>query len=325
MSWKKLLSASFVLAGIALITGLVIYYGAGQVLKALTSVNPSGFCAYIAVQLVITAGLALSWRMLLRRRQRGSFWLLLWGRLVRDAAGEFLPFSQVGGYVLGARVVTLGGVSPTDAAASTLGDVTTEFLSQIVFVGIGLTLLARRAPANFLLVPIGLGLCGAVVMGVGLVVVQRGGSFWFRRVLLRATGRAGKAVALGVGRLQTSLDVVYAEPGRLTLAAILHLVCWFGTASASFVGFHALHVPLSFADAIIIESLLHAIMAMAFFIPGRVGIQEAAYTVLAGIFGIPPGLAISLSLLRRARDFFIAVPVLLAWQGIEASRLRRPA
>ncbi len=325
MSWKKLLSASFVLAGIALITGLVIYYGAGRVLKALTSVNPGGFCAYIAVQLVITAGLALSWRMLLRRRRHGSFGLLLWGRLVRDAAGEFLPFSQVGGYVLGARVITLAGVNPTDAAASTLGDVTTEFLSQIVFVGIGLILLARRAPANFLLVPIGLGLCGAVVMGVGLVVVQRGGSFWLRRVLLRVAGRTGKALVLGVGRLQTSLDVVYAEPGRLTLAALLHLVCWFGTASASFVGFHALHVPLSFTDAIIIESLLHAIMAMAFFIPGRVGIQEAAYTVLAGIFGIPPGLAISLSLLRRARDFVIAVPVLLAWQGLEASRLRKPA
>ena len=325
MTLTKLLSASFVLAGIALITGLVVYYGAGEVLRALTSVSPGGFCLYIAVQLAITAGLALSWRMLLHSRRRGSFRLLLWGRLVRDAAGEFLPFSQVGGYVLGARVIALGGVSPTDAAASTLADVTTEFLSQIVFVGIGLTLLARRAPANFLLLPIGLGLCGAVVTGIGLVVVQRGGGSWFRRVLLRVAGRAAKSAVLGVGRLQTSLDVVYAEPGRLTLAAAFHLVCWFGTATASFVGFHALHVPLSFADAVIIESLLHAIMALAFFVPGRVGIQEAAYTVLAGVFGIAPEIAISLSLLRRARDFVIAVPVLLAWQGLEASRLRTPA
>ncbi len=325
MSWRKLLSASFVLAGIALITGLVIYYGAGEVLRALTSVSPGGFCLYIAVQLVITAGLALSWRMLLHSRRRGSFRLLLWGRLVRDATGEFLPFSQVGGYVLGARVITLGGVDPNDAAASTLADVTTEFLSQIVFVGIGLALLAHRAPANFLLLPIGVGLCVAVVMGIGLVVVQRGGSSWFRRALLRIAGRAAKAAVLGVGRLQSSLDVVYAEPRRLTLAAVFHLVCWFGTATASFVGFHALHVPLGFTDAIIIESLLHAIMALAFFVPGRVGIQEAAYTVLAGIFGISPEIAISLSLLRRARDFVIAVPVLLAWQGLEASRLRSAA
>ena len=83
-------------------------------------------------------------------------------------------------------------------------------------------------------------------------------------------------------------------------------------------------MPLSFVDAICIEAILHAIMTLAFFIPGRVGIQEAAYTVLGGIFGIPPDIALSLSLslLRRARDFIIAVPVLLIWQGIEAKRLK---
>jgi uncharacterized membrane protein YbhN (UPF0104 family) len=81
-------------------------------------------------------------------------------------------------------------------------------------------------------------------------------------------------------------------------------------------------VPLSFTDAICIESMLHAIMALAFFVPGRVGIQEAAYTLLGGIFGIPPDVALSLSLMRRARDFVIAVPVLVVWQGIEAKRLK---
>lgn len=322
MSSGRLLSAALVLAGLAVITGLVIYFGAAEVLKALTSVRLSGFVEYVVAQLVITLGLALCWRILLRGHLRGSIRLLIWGRLVRDATGEFLPFSQVGGYVLGARVITLGGVNPTDAAASTLADVTTEFLGEIVFIGIGLALLARRAPANVLVVPIALGLCVAVAMGVGLVVVQRGGSGWFRRMLLRVAGRAAKSAVLGMGRLQSSLDIVYAEPVRLVLATALHLLCWFGTATASFIGFHALNVPISFAEALMIEALLHAFMAMAFFIPGRVGIQEAAYTVLAGMFGVPPELAISLSLLRRARDFVIAVPVLLAWQGLEANKLR---
>ena len=322
MTGGRLISAVLVLAGLGLITGLVIYFGAADVLRALTSVRLSGFLAYVAAQLVITFGLALSWRILLRGRMRGSVRLLVWGRLVRDATGEFLPFSQVGGYVLGARVIALGGVNPTDAAASTLADVTTEFLSEIAFIGIGLALLARGSPANFMVLPVGLGLCVAVLMGVGLVVVQRGGSFWFRRMMLRIAGRAAKSAVLGMGRLQISLDIVYAEPWRLALAAALHLACWFGTATASFVGFRALNVPISFVHTLIIESLLHAIMAVAFFIPGRVGIQEAAYTVLAGIFGIPPELAISLSLLRRARDFVIAVPVLLAWQGLEANKLR---
>ena len=40
-------------------------------------------------------------------------WVPIWGRLVRDAGSELLPFSQVGGYVLGARAITLAGV-PVD-------------------------------------------------------------------------------------------------------------------------------------------------------------------------------------------------------------------
>ncbi len=321
---RRLLPAVLALLGVAIITGLVIYYGAGDVLRAFTSVSLPGFAGYIAAQLVITLGLALSWRMLLRSRMKGSFWLLVWGRLVRDATGEFLPFSQVGGYVLGARVIALGGVDPADAAASTMADITTEFLAEIGFIGIGLACLAELVPSSKLLLPVGAGLAVAVVMGIGLVLVQRGGNQTFRTLATRMAGKAAAGVALHVDRVQSSLNAMYGNTGHFVLATLFHLLCWFGTATASFIGFRALGVQLSFVDAIVIESLLHAIMAMAFFIPGRVGIQEAAYTLLAAIFGVPPEIAISLSLLRRARDFVIAVPVLLAWQGLEAKNLHSP-
>ncbi len=316
-----LLPAGFALAGIAVVTALVIYYGAGDVLKALTSVKLLGFAAYIAAQLGIVAGLALCWRMLLRSQANGSFWLLAWGRLVRDATGEFLPFSQVGGYVLGARVISLGGVAVPDAVASTLVDITTEFLAQLIFVGVGLAVLTHLAPHNRLLLPVAIGLCIAVVMCVGLIIVQQGGSRIFRAIAQRVASSA----TIHVDRLQTALDETYRQRDRLAWASFFHLLCWFGTATASWVGFHALGVGISYTDAIAIEAMLHAIMAMAFFVPGRVGIQEAAYTLLAGMFGVPPDIALSLSLLRRARDFVIAVPVLLAWQGLEAKRLGKVA
>ncbi len=320
----RLVPAIFALAGLAIVTGLVIYFGAGDVLRALTSVKPSGFAAYIGAQLGITLGLALCWRMLLRSRNRGSFPLLVWGRLVRDATGEFLPFSQVGGFLLGARVITLAGVTVPDAIASTIGDVTTEFLAELVFIGVGLLVLAHLAPSSDLLVPVAIGLCVAVVMAVGLILVQRGGGGKiFRAIAERLAGASGEGAMMHMDRLQQSLDNIYTRHDRLAWSAFFHLICWFGTATASFVGFHALGVPLSFTDAIAIESMLHAIMALAFFVPGRVGIQEGAYTLLAGIFGVPPDIALSLSLLRRARDFVIAVPVLLAWQMVEAKRLHK--
>ncbi len=319
----RLLPAILALAGIAVVTALVIYYGAGDVLRVLTSVRASGFVLYIIAQLGITLGLGLCWRMLLRSRQRGSYWLCTWGRLVRDATGEFLPFSQVGGYVLGARVITLGGVDATHATASTLGDITTEFLAQLVFVGAGLSILSRLAPGSALLLPVTIGLSVAVLMGVALVLVQHGsGAKLFRGLATKIAGTAGEGAAMSIAKLQESLTIMYGERDRLAWSAFFHLVCWFGTATASYIGFHALGVNITYLDAICIEAMLHAIMALAFFIPGRVGIQEAAYTALGGIFGVPPDIALSLSLMRRARDFVIAVPVLLIWQGIEAKRLK---
>ncbi len=319
----KILPAVFALAGIALITALVIYFGAADVLRAITSVSAYGFGAYLLAQIGIVLGLGLCWRMLLRSRQHGSYWLCVWGRAVRDATGEFLPFSQVGGFVLGARVITMGGVSRADAIASTLGDVTTEFLAQLVFIGVGLAILARKAPGSDLVMPIAIGLCVAVVMGVGLILAQRGaGTKIFRALALKIAGATGEGAVANADRLQAALDTMYGERDRLALSALFHLCCWFGTATASFIGFHALGVSLSFIDALCIEAMLHAIMALAFFIPGRVGVQEAAYAVLGGVFGIPPDIALSLSLLRRARDFVIAVPVLIAWQGLEAKKLK---
>jgi len=319
---NKVLPAALALAGIAVITGLVIYFGVGDVTKALASVRIHNFARYIAAQLIITCGLGLCWRMLLRSRARGNYWLCVWGRLVRDATGEFLPFSQVGGYVLGARVITLHGVNAADAAASTFADITTEFLAQLMFIGIGLGITAKLAPHSEILLPVAIGLCVAVVMGFGLVLVQRGGGKMFRNLTLKIAGRVAAGAAQQLDRLQTALDEVYSRRHRLALASFFHLLCWFGTATASYIGFHALGVPVSFAAAMAIEAMLHAIMALAFFIPGRVGIQEASYALLGTIFGIPPEIALSLSLLRRARDFVIAVPVLLFWQGVEARHLR---
>ena len=322
-SKSKLISGILVLAGLALTTALVVYFGAHAVLRALTSVNIFDLLEYFAVQLLILAGLGLCWRILLGSHQKGSYLLCVWGRAVRDATGEFLPFSQLGGFVLGARVMTLGGVAKTDATASTLGDLTTEFMAQLLFVGVGLVILSHKVPGSDLLMPVSIGLAVAVLLGGGFIVAQVGaGTKLFNALALRISGTTGNGVVENAQRLQAALNGIYAQHHRLAWASFCHLICWFGTGTASYVGFHAFAVPLSWIDAMCIEALLHAVMAMAFFIPGRVGIQEAAYALIGSLFGIPPEISISLSFLRRARDFVIAVPVLIIWQGLEARHLR---
>ena len=46
-------------------------------------------------------------------------------------------------------------------------------------------------------------------------------------------------------------------------------------------------------------------------------------SILGGAFGLTPEMALALSLLKRARDLTIGLPVLAVWQAIEGGRLWR--
>jgi hypothetical protein len=66
---------------------------------------------------------------------------------------------------------------------------------------------------------------------------------------------------------------------------------------------------------------MHGLLALGVFVPARIGVQEAGYILLGTIYGVPPDVAISFSLLRRARNFAISFPVLLSWQFLEMRRI----
>src|SRR6266571_835052 len=129
--------------GVAAIAALVGYFGAGAVMRSLLAVGGIGFAAICAIHLVLMAVMGFAWRALL---PRSPMWTALWGRLVRDSGSELLPFSQVGGYVLGARALALAGVPGTLAAASTIVDVTLEFVAQLAYTALGLAWLVRLQP-----------------------------------------------------------------------------------------------------------------------------------------------------------------------------------
>jgi glycosyltransferase 2 family protein len=77
---------------------------------------------------------------------------------------------------------------------------------------------------------------------------------------------------------------------------------------------------------IAIESIVYAIRSVAVIIPNALGVQEGAYILLAPLFGLGTDSALAISVLKRARDIAIGVPVLLLWQAAEGRRaLSRPA
>jgi hypothetical protein len=79
--------------------------------------------------------------------------------------------------------------------------------------------------------------------------------------------------------------------------------------------------PIGLAEAVALESLMHALRGVAFMVPWSVGVQEGGYVVVGALFGIGPEAALALSLVKRARDLILGVPALLAWQLVEGRRL----
>ena len=318
----KKLSIVLALAGLLLATVLIGWFGFGRVIAGVQRVGWQEFAVIVGWQLALFVVLGLAWDAIVPAREARRPWLFVWGRMVRDASTNCLPFSQVGGFVFGARAVTLHGVSWSLATASTVVDVTAEFLAQFAFTAIGIGILLARAPDSSLAVPLEVGLGLAVVAGVALIWLQRGAAPLFARLGRRIAGRWFEDAQDRVQVLQAELALIYGHAGRLAVGFIGHLLGWIGTGVAGWIAYRALGVAIDFDDALAIEALLSAAAAVAFLVPVNAGVQEAGYAGLGAIFGVPPELSLGVSLIRRARDVAVGVPILLVWQFVEMRRLR---
>src|SRR3981081_3687118 len=104
--------------GLALALYLVTYVGMGAVLSAAVTVGWSGLAILWLYALGLFLILGTAWYVLPPDSSAKGLWVFVWARMVRDAAAEVLPFSQLGGIVLGARAAILHGVSSPLALAS---------------------------------------------------------------------------------------------------------------------------------------------------------------------------------------------------------------
>lgn len=308
------------LVGLAIIGVLVGYFGAGSVVRSLRAIGWDGFAVICLIHLSVIAVEGLAWRLLVPGKPA---WIFLWGRLIRDAGAEVLPVSQMGGCVLGARVVTLAGVSGSVAAASTLVDLTLEFLAKIAYMAIGLVLLLGVRADMPAALPVTIGLTATGLFAFAFVVVQRHGFAFFDR-FAHLLGRGwAERTAAGAAAVHVALTEIYRRQVVLWGGFVLHLACWILSAVEVWAALRLAGVPFGFATVLIIESLLYAIRTAAFAIPNAVGVQEGAYILIGAALGLTPEMALAISLLKRARDLMIGLPALAAWQVVEGGRLWR--
>lgn len=317
--------AAFV--GLAAATAIVGFIGFDGVFAALSGMGWRGLaflCLYTAIPFFL---LGTAWFVIDEDAPLRHWAAFIWARVIRDAGSELLPFSHIGGFVMGARAAILQGVAPATAFSTTVVDVTTEIIAQLGFTGLGLgmliAVLGLRSDHNALIGAVSAGLLvSAGGAGLFLVLQRRGGG-----LIEALTARFIPAAAARAGALSRAVRALYQNPARICSGVLIHLGAWIASGVGAWIALKLAGAQISLASVLAIESLVTAVRSAAFVAPMGIGVQEAAYALIGPLFGLDAELAVALSLLKRARDLAIGVPALLAWQGVEGLRLisRKPA
>jgi putative membrane protein len=171
--------------------------------------------------------------------------------------------------------------------------------------------------------PVMISLGGALVISILLIAAQQRGFGLLERLAHRLARRWAALAAAGAAAIQAAIGAIYRRRGGLLAGFAPHLICWILGAVEPWLALRWMGAPLGFEAVLAIESLLYAVRSVGFAIPDALGIQEGAYILLCGLFGIAPEVALSLSLLKRARDLSLGVPALLTWQLMETGRAWR--
>jgi uncharacterized membrane protein YbhN (UPF0104 family) len=148
----------------------------------------------------------------------------------------------------------------------------------------------------------------------------RGGRGALQRVLGRIAGNAKWGALAALDAVYAALGTLYGRRRALAAGTAVHLVIWFIGVGEVWAGLAAMGYPLSYSEALVIESLLHALRGAAFLVPGALGIQEGGLIALCALFGVPIDAALALSLIKRVADVAIGGPGLVLWQVIEGRR-----
>jgi putative membrane protein len=310
---------AMVLAGILCAVAVVAYFGADDVFRAVRSVGVAGFVQLCLCALILYLPLGAAWWVLASYHDAARFSTFAAGRIVRDAGGDLLPFSPIGGVVLGARATMLGGMSGSTAFASSTVDVTTELIAQTLFIAIGASIWFAHDRTGDLTMAVGLGVALAIAAAAAFLALQRYGLQWTARLAARWTDGARQRTEA----FTQALSSIYRRHWRIAASVVLHLIAWIGSGAITWLAIGLAGGEVDLLSAIAIESLICALRSAAFFVPGALGVQEAGYAFLAPLFGLTPDIGLAVSLLKRAREIVIGVGALLVYQRSEKAALDR--
>ena len=277
-----------------------------------------GFLAILAARAATIAIDCAAWYVLLPSGERPRFAAMLPLRWIAESINTTLPAAQIGGDVVRARLLQQRVAQPARGTASVAVDFSLSLFAQILFTALGFVLLVwLSSEASWWPVAVSAALVPAfAILSWELLVRRR--LLAATESFIRQIGQRRLATALQA--LAAALRLVAGSRSALALSLSLHVASFLAHAAELWLTLHLMGASVGFAEATLLESLSLAVRSAAFLIPSGWGAQEASLVALAGVAGLSPDGALALGLVKRAREFAIGLPGLLAWGLIEHRR-----
>jgi putative membrane protein len=232
-------------------------------------------------------------------------------RILREGIDSMLPVAQVGGEAVAAHMLSQRGLTLAAAGASVVVDVTLEFLTQLIFLLLGIVALALISPTGTWQTWAGAALLTAAALG-GMVAAQRFGILLIMEALARRIAALWPAIG-DLRGLDAAAAAVYRRPGALLHGGVLHLLGWLLGCVEAWGVLWALGLHVSPTEALIVEALGMAARSAGFAIPGALVVQETGFALAAVSVGLPDTAGLCLSLIKRAREVVVGVIGLALW------------
>ena len=310
--------------GVALAIALVAWQGADTVANLLASTSwKLLLVAGFAVPQLLLASTA--WRLLFPAGGAPRFGLVFLAMWIGVSINLMLPVANLGGDVVRARLLSLWTGRPRDAVASVVVDKTVLVATLPILALIGTAAVLRLVPdSGSFGAAAGLVILLAIAI-VLLVLAQRAGAFSFLAArAVRLARRPGwEGLVAKASDLDGAIRDLYRRPGTILAACALRMLGRLSASGDVWLAARLLGHPITIVDAILLRSVGIVARAVAFPVPGGLGVQEGSFVALGSLIGMPPEVALATSLATRVREIVSSVPGLILWQYVEGRGLWR--
>jgi putative membrane protein len=314
----KLAARIALIVGLGVMILLIAHEGAVGIIKLLSQ---AGWTLLWLLPLHVLPLLldAIGWRAIIVARCKLMALFLI--AVLRQAVNGLLPVANIGGEIVGIRLLTRTGVDGAWAAASVIVEVLLTVVGQYAFVALGVIFLLQFTLPMRLTNELLLGLAASAPIIILLIALLRHGSIFER--LQRLAGRLGPDLQRSDLRVRgadvdAAIGFLLRAPARLVRTFAWQFAGLIAECVETWAALRFLGVSVGFSKTLILESLTQAARQFIFIVPAGLGVQEIGLVAVGHVLGIGSDVAIALSLTKRMTRIVYGVPALLWWQWTEA-------